>query len=251
MRQNFPVTAFSRRIKNRFSAYLGSQFSQNADRLWRRPKGVFDIVHYAELDAVLSTARYYQRKALNAAVYADNLDLLAAGIRKVPDGLRDGLYLEFGVFSGRTINHIASLIGGGIVTGFDTFTGLPESWRTGFPQGSFGVDGLPVVASNVKLIQGLFAETLPAFLAEASDRPIAFLHIDCDLYSSTVDVLRHCGPLLQPGSIVCFDEYWNYPGWRQHEFKAWKEFCVANHVVYDYVGFVPTHQQVLVRIESI
>jgi hypothetical protein len=45
-----------------------------------------------------------------------------------------------------------------------------------------------------------------------------------------------------------FDEYFNYPGWQQHEVRAFAEYCRANAVTYQYIGLVPHHQQVAVRI---
>lgn len=49
---------------------------------------------------------------------------------------RDGLVLEFGVASGGTVNLLATHHKGP-VHGFDVFTGLPETWRPGFPKGAF------------------------------------------------------------------------------------------------------------------
>lgn len=40
----------------------------------------------------------------------------------------EGLIMEFGVYSGRTINHMANLTNKTIY-GFDSFEGLPEDWR--------------------------------------------------------------------------------------------------------------------------
>jgi hypothetical protein len=48
-----------------------------------------------------------------------------------------------------------------------------------------------------------------------------------------------------------FDEYFNYPGWQQHEFKAWQEFVAASGLSYEYLGLVRNNQQVAVRITSI
>jgi hypothetical protein len=53
--------------------------------------------------------------------------------------------------------------------------------------------------------------------------PVHLLHVDGDLYSSAVTVLEHVGPRLVPGSVVVFDEFFNFPGWEQHEFRAWQE----------------------------
>ena len=44
----------------------------------------------------------------------------------------DGLYCEFGVASGRTINFIAERAPDRTIHGFDSFEGLPQDWRSGF-----------------------------------------------------------------------------------------------------------------------
>jgi hypothetical protein len=56
-------------------------------------------------------------------------------------------------------------------------------------------------------------------------------------------------PRLANGTVILFDEYFNYPNWEQHEFKAFQEFVSARHVKYTYLAFA--RQQVAVRIESI
>ena len=94
---------------------------------------------------------------------------------------------------------------------------------------------------------GLFEKTIPGFLEKHGD-PVAFLHVDCDLYSSTVTIFDALGARLQPGAIVLFDEYYNFPRWQQHEFKAFQEFVASNDVSYEYIGYSVTGQQVAVRI---
>lgn len=106
----------------------------------------------------------------------DDLSLLsrAMSLKK-----NDGLVLEFGVASGRTINHIASLTEDKIFE-FDVFSGLPEDWRTGFVKGTFAQTP-PEVRKNVELIIGLFEKSIPLFLPRFGHQDIALLHIDCDL----------------------------------------------------------------------
>ena len=64
---------------------------------------------------------------------------------------------------------------------------------------------LPVVPSHVRLHRGLFEETLPEFLAQRPDQPLALVNIDCDLYSSTVTALELLAPRVIPGTVVIFD----------------------------------------------
>ncbi len=133
-----------------------------------------------------------------------------------------GMALEFGVYHGRSINIIARHWRGQ-VHGFDTFAGLPQDWNDNNPSGSYSTGGnLPTVADNVSLHRGLFADTLPMLL-DGSDEPVAFAHIDCDLYESALSALEPIAPRLRTGSILLFDEFFGYDGWRDHEFRALTE----------------------------
>jgi hypothetical protein len=162
----------------------------------------------------------------------------------------DGHFLEFGVYSGGTIRHIARRKPNVTIHGFDSFEGLPEAWG-GFSLGrsAFSRQGqLPRVPGNVILHKGWFNETIPPWCV-SSTGPVRFLHVDCDLYSSTVDIFAALRDRIQAGTIILFDEYFNYPGWERHEFKAWQEFVAAHAVDYEYVGYA--RQQALVRVRSI
>jgi len=139
----------------------------------------FNLLEVAFLNAAYESAQYYQEHMITAPIFDSDLDLLSAAVRL---SCPDGLFLEFGVATGRTIRQIASLRSAPIY-GFDSFEGLPEHWRSGFDKGSFA-GSLPHVPNNVTLIKGLFDETLAKFLLSNPDK-VSFLHVDCDLYSST------------------------------------------------------------------
>lgn len=158
----------------------------------------------------------------------------------------DGLILEFGVYTGRTINFIADRVPDATVFGFDSFAGLPEDWRPDFRKGTFATSP-PAVRPNVRLVIGLFEETLPPFLAGHAG-PVSLMHVDCDLYSSTRTVLTLCRDRIRAGTMIVFDEYWNYPGWQDHEHRAFMEFIAATGWRFDYASLVPGGEQVGVRI---
>lgn len=163
--------------------------------------------------------------------------------------IKDGLMLEFGVYSGNSINYIASQVKSSIVDGFDSFEGLPEFWRDGFGEGHFAVNGLPKVEHNVMLHKGWFDDTLPKYLVNIDiGRSISYLHIDCDLYSSTQTIFRLLADKIVSGTIIVFDEYFNYPGWQSGEFKAFKEFIASSGRKYEYFTYNRLHEQVAVRI---
>ena len=97
---------------------------------------------------------------------------------------------------------------------------------------------------------GWFADVLPDFPAEHPG-PVALLHVDCDLYSSMMTVLQHVGPRLGVGSVVVFDEFYNYPGWEEHEHRAWREYATSAGLSFEYLGITMDEEQVSVRITDL
>lgn len=214
-------------------------------RVWklgplRRSGESFDLIEVATLLAAVDSANYYVQHMQGAKVFGADLELLSFAAQTATP---EGLILEFGVASGRTITHIANTTKCE-VHGFDTFSGLPEDWRPGFEAGHFA-QVIPQTPPNVTLHRGLFSETLPGFL-EKHKGPVSLLHVDCDLYSSTCDIFFGLAERLVPGSVIVFDEYFNYPGWRDHEYKAFCEFLERSGLSYRYIGLVPAAQQVAV-----
>ena len=60
--------------------------------------------------------------------------------------------------------------------------------------------------AKVSVQRGWFKDTVPAF-RDSHGSPLAFLHIDSDLYSSAMDVLTGLNSLIVPGTILLFDEF--------------------------------------------
>lgn len=140
----------------------------------------------------------------------------------------DGQYLEFGVFRAYTLNYIADLVPNKTVYGFDSFYGLPNEWLW-LPQGEFSTNGeLPAVRPNVELIAGWYDETLENF----PKQPIAFMHIDCDLYTSTKCVLDTLEQYIVSGTIIAFDDFPYFPESEQHEYRAFIEFIERTNKPY-------------------
>jgi hypothetical protein len=134
----------------------------------------------------------------------------------------NGLFLEFGVAGGTTVTKIANVNPDKKVYGFDSFKGLPEPWEF-HPQGLFVRDAPPDVPGNVELIIGMFQDTLGSFLVTHQE-PVAFVHIDCDLYSSTKFVLDQLRPRLVEGTVIAFDEVYQLKKNLKHEARAFAEF---------------------------
>lgn len=161
----------------------------------------------------------------------------------------EGLVLEFGVWKGETLRLLAKTIDQ-TAYGFDSFQGLPEDWRSGMHAGVFALKRPPRVPANAELVIGWFDQTLQPFLANHPG-PIKLLHIDCDLYSSTVTVLSRCVDRLQIGSVIVFDEYFNYAGWQEGEFRAFQEVIAARHIGYRYLGYARADEQVALEITTV
>lgn len=164
--------------------------------------------------------------------------------------LTGGDILEFGVFSGGTINYIAKKLPKQKIYGFDSFEGLPENWRDGFQKGKFNINkSLPMVKKNVSLIPGWFDESIPKYLKQKKqNKCISYLHIDCDLYSSTKIIFRFLEDQIITGTVIVFDEYFNYDGWREGEFLAFQEFVEERNLKYKYLTYNYLHEQVAIKI---
>lgn len=168
----------------------------------------------------------------------------------------NGAYIELGVTTGKTINFIAALNPAQIIYGFDSFQGNPEDYiREGkhYSKGIFGLKDLsktPPVLSNVKLIQGPFSESLPYFIEKyLHKQPIAFLHIDVDIYSSTKNGLDILTPYIVPGTIIVFDEFYAFPEYEQAEYKAFHEFLTKTGYQAEYIAYNTNFEGVAVRIQ--
>lgn len=172
----------------------------------------------ASLDRMLLAHRPSHREEM--LWYKDVGELVASEHRDT-----DALFLEFGTFKGLSARWLAGMTGIRGLHCFDSFEGLPEAWG-GLPAGSLTCHGrLPQLPWDCVIVQGLFQDTLPGFLAERPERPVAFAHIDCDLYSSTAFVLEMISPRLRPGSVLVFDELFDYRGMTiDHEAKAFLEW---------------------------
>ena len=202
-----------------------------------------DLSYAQDARAAQQSAAFVLEHMPTAKVFWETQDTLRYALGEIKG---PGLALEFGVATGTTLRIIAEVVAADrTVAGFDVFTGLPETWRTGFPAGEFAQEPPDVPGATV--VAGLFEDTLPAFLAETDDA-IAFMHVDCDLYSSAKTVLDLTGERLAPDAVLVFDEFFNYPGWQQHESRAWSEFVARTGRSFEYLAYTGNHEQVVVRL---
>ena len=236
------------RLKDRFEEWMRyPQPSYAQKKLLGLYTDVVDTDFTATRLASETTADYIVNNMRAVPNFANDYDFHDWIARTQTTG--SGLVLEFGVATGRTLNHFARIFDRQVVHGFDSFEGLPEDWTSRMPKGFFKRNNLPRVRDNCKLHVGWFDETLPPFKKEIKDQPIQLLHIDSDLYSSAVTILTTLKKNIVPGTVIVFDEYFNYPGWQLDEFRAWQEFVAKNAIKYEYIGYVSKHQKVAIRVK--
>lgn len=211
---------------------------------------VNDLLLDLRLDAKRETVEYIKPHLATAMLLPDRYALLNHALETAAEANLGGLYCEFGVAGGKTLRHIAARAPRE-VHGFDSFEGLPENWvGTAEKAGKFSQKGkLPKAPRNVRLHAGWFDRTLPAFLA-ANPGPVSFLHMDADIYSSTKTVFDLMRERIGKGAVIQFDEYYNYPGWKLHEHRAFQEFVAERGLRYRYIGFSMLQGQAAVQIDG-
>jgi hypothetical protein len=131
--------------------------------------------------------------------------------------------------------------------------------RSQQPPGKFALDQqeLQVLLNQfskrkVKLVPGWFNQTVVPWM---NDNPgvVSFLHVDCDLYSSTLDILTLLNDRIVPGTVIVFDEMypWNdvesYDLWEQGEFRALDEW-IRNHQRSFRTLYRSVHQQCSIEV---
>jgi O-methyltransferase len=144
-----------------------------------------------------------------------------------------GDFAECGVYQGGTAMLCARALHEAGASGrplhlFDTFQGMPEEAARdagGHAPGDFGATSLAAVQSrltafaNVRFHPGF----IPATLSDVADRTFAFVHLDLDLYQSTLDALRFFYPRMVEGAALVGDDY-GFPRYKDAAKKAVDEF---------------------------
>jgi hypothetical protein len=140
-----------------------------------------------------------------------------------------GDYAEFGVYQGTTFSHAYKMIAPYFedmkFVAFDSFEGLPKpegvdavnGYTSNFHEQEFScteeefiesVSNAGVDVSRVLAVKGWFDETLaPPEKSDFGLEKIAAAWVDCDLYKSTVPVLKFLTSRLSTGSVIAFDDW--------------------------------------------
>ncbi len=200
---------------------------------------------YPDATHLIDMARYVLRSMPGARLLSSTRQTLEFAHLHAPE---HGSVVELGVFHGVSLRWLAQWRPGGDVHGFDSFEGLPSEWAR-VPRGRFTTAGRPPRDIEAQLWIGAFHECLPEFVKRQRG-PIALLHVDSDLYESARCGLELLEPLLRPGSVIVFDEYFGHRNWRQDEFRAFQEAVVAHGWNYVYLAANPFTGQVVVQLRE-
>jgi hypothetical protein len=159
-------------------------------------------------------------------------------------------YLEFGVAEAHSFKWWLkkNTHPGSEFHGFDTFEGLPEDWGRHFKKGDMSAS-LPDIDDNrAGFYKGIFQETLHVFIEQNKEALIGkqkVVHMDADLFSSTIFVLSQLHPYLSKGDIIFFDEF----NVANHEYQAFRIFTEAFYVKLKPVAAVNNFYQVAFVVE--
>ncbi|HEX3768061.1 MAG TPA: TylF/MycF/NovP-related O-methyltransferase, partial [Puia sp.] len=122
-----------------------------------------------------------------------------------------------------------------------------EDWG-GFKKGAMAFDQAQVNDGRAEFIKGIFQNSLFPFIESnknlLQNKP-KVIHMDADLFSSTIFVLSQLYPYLKKGDIIFFDEF----NVANHEFLAFKIFTESFYVKLRPVGAVNNFYQTAFIVE--
>jgi hypothetical protein len=205
-------------------------------------------------DAILDSFNHAKKHMTDAVPFLDRFEGLSLSIhealRRYPD---KNLVLEFGVYKGGMINYQAKRFRNLKFVGFDSFQGLQEQWPGVHLVQRFDLGGkLPRVRHNVALVKGWFADIVPEWKKVISSPGIPLLiHVDCDTYSATADVLKFCAEYVQHGLIFHFDDYFGFPNWRNAGYKALNEISQERGWHLTYLSYSTKEVAILAEIRVV
>jgi len=120
-------------------------------------------------------------------------------------------WAEFGVYTGTTARYMLKRLPVDCnLYLFDSFKGLPRDWGN-LKKGDFALEdnNKPVFPDGrVNLIEGMFEDTVNVF-GKWYTSPLGLVHMDADLYESTLQALNGIVRSLIHGTIIVFDEYFD------------------------------------------
>lgn len=210
------------------SAIKGTAATALKRHLWKLPLDLLEkMVARALLERRFRALFAARQIAQREAVWDHVIETIGAD-RKI-------LCLEFGVHEGYSIAYFARRFRHpeSRFYGFDSFEGLPEDWGNK-AKGTFSRQGEPprLDDERVRFVVGWFHETLPGFVAEGRDYEAVLVHLDADLYSSTLFALSQLWPRYAQFHAL-FDEFMSQEARALHNF-AQAFPCAIEFLAYDH-----------------
>lgn len=185
-----------------------------------------------------SFKRNYSKRYQLYKVVSDTYDLKDEAIIFIEFGVAGGHSMRW--WLGECINKESRFIG------FDTFEGLPEKWGT-FKKGDMAADIPDFKDHRTELIRGLFQHTVNDYFLSGNidHEKRKIIHMDADLFSSTLYALACISGYLKKGDILFFDEF-NVP---DHEFYAFRIFSESWYFKTKLLGAVNNYLQTAFIVE--
>jgi len=191
---------------------------------------------------------YFQKYFEKSVLLKSKIKIRDYSITKsfLNDKNKENYYLEFGVNKSESSNFFSKYVNK--LYAFDSFEGLEEDWGgTHSAKGRLNHNRkVPKLNPNVEPIVGWVEDTLEDFLKKHNPK-INFVHLDMDTYTPTKFTLFKLKPYLVNNAIIIFDELYNYPGWKNGEFKALNE--VFEESEFQYKAFNLRGKQAVIQIQ--
>lgn len=167
-------------------------------------------------------------------------------------GKKDGLFIEFGLYMGRTANVLADIFQDKLLFGFESFRGLERDVTGDVLKGMNTYAGeLPLYHRNIRMVVGRIQESLPLFLSSYPNH-LAYVNFDMDADSDkyalftlaeakrikvgTIFIISHAIKVSPEGQV--YDTI----------YQSFMEFVNKFNVKFTYFGFGDVHLGV--RIEE-
>ncbi len=217
------------------------------------PPGTGLAYQYYKEDEIRDCYHHFKKYFHNAVFLHSGKSMRKYAISEAISNHQPGyFYMEFGVYTGNSLNQFSEMLEDIKIYGFDSFEGLKEDMVGGCPdnpRGRFDRNKQPPrLNNNCVPVVGWIQDTLPRFISETPDLKINFVHIDTDTYPTTKFLLQKIKPYLTNNAILIFDELYNFPGWSVGEYKALIE--VFEEEEYAFLAFSINAPQVVIQYKK-
>lgn len=206
----------------------------------------YNMHDYLWEDSLKESAEFVKQHLSKAVLFRDmnniwNYSVHLLNSNKNFQSILKPMAFEFGVFKGESINFFSKALPSYKFYGFDSFEGIKENWFGHHAiKGDMSLSGkMPEVNNNVTLIKGWFDETVPNFIQNLDDdlSSVCFVHVDGDTYEAAYACLFPILPKLRKGTLILFDELYQFPNWKNGEFKALNEITDKFNISFSYIAF--------------